>query len=249
MELVETIEGIRENIAYFEEHLTSGSDYEKEFVMDRLSQGKNYIAYHIGKEVHFVPSRFVGYKRNTVRKHDKGNVDGRETSQRLRRAKLLGVDVPNEILEQQLREQCERLGLTLSNREHTFWTMPGDMKPSVDKVIRDAEEGRKILTKHTTYERNSKLSRSAKDRYLEEYGSVCQACGFDFEKRYGALGADYIEAHHSKPLNERSHSERTTIDDFNFLCSNCHSMIHRDIHHSLTLEELQAIIKTQKSKK
>src|SRR5581483_165304 len=76
--------------------------------------------------------------------------------------------------------------------------------------------------------RNPTLAKQAK-RY---YGYVCQACGFDFQARYGDIGKNYIECHHLNPLSERPEEEWTTevktkLEDVTALCANCHRMIHK----------------------
>lgn len=91
--------------------------------------------------------------------------------------------------------------------------------------------------------RNPKLTRLAK----EKYGAICHACQFDFEKKYGSLGKDYIEVHHRDPLSERAEGEwsdelKTKVDDVITLCSNCHRMIHRK-RPALTIEELIQALK------
>lgn len=82
------------------------------------------------------------------------------------------------------------------------------------------------FTYHRRIERNPKASREAK----RVHGCKCQACGFDFEKEYGPIGAGYIEAHHMTPLSELPADRPATLDaknDFAVLCANCHRMIHR----------------------
>jgi 5-methylcytosine-specific restriction enzyme A len=79
---------------------------------------------------------------------------------------------------------------------------------------------------HRRIERNPKASRLAK----AFHGTVCQACGFDFQQHYGAIGAGFIEAHHLTPIASLSQGTTVTYDvatDFAVLCSNCHQMIHR----------------------
>lgn len=87
------------------------------------------------------------------------------------------------------------------------------------------EEDLRKLREHKRIERNRKLAHRAK----QAQGYVCRACGFDFEKKYGAIGRDFIEAHHLTPLADLK-GQRLTLDpkkDFTVLCSNCHRMIHR----------------------
>ena len=89
-------------------------------------------------------------------------------------------------------------------------------------------EGKKSLRLHTVRERNPKVIKKAKEKFKEKHGSLyCEACNFDFVKTYGALGEDFIEGHHLKPVAQLQENEITKIDDIALLCSNCHSMIHR----------------------
>ncbi|MBZ9602230.1 MrcB family domain-containing protein [Phyllobacterium chamaecytisi] len=79
---------------------------------------------------------------------------------------------------------------------------------------------------HYAIERNPKAATVAK----AHHGYICQACGFDFQDIYGALGVNFIEAHHLRPissLDEGSAVDYNVADDFAVLCANCHRMIHR----------------------
>lgn len=87
------------------------------------------------------------------------------------------------------------------------------------------EEDLRKYRYHRRLERNRGLAREAKRRL----GYVCQACGFDFEKTYGDIGLEYIEAHHLVPISSLQ-GRVLKLDparDFAALCSNCHRMIHR----------------------
>ena len=109
-------------------------------------------------------------------------------------------------------------------------------------VINNHKDGARKEIYTTIYERNV-LNRKAA---INLHGTVCAACGFDFEKAYGELGKGFIEVHHVKPLSEID--QEVVIDpkhDLVCLCSNCHKMIHRR-RNILTVEELKAIIKTKK---
>ena len=68
-------------------------------------------------------------------------------------------------------------------------------------------------------------------------------CNFNFEKRYGKRGKDFIEVHHTKPVSE--FLEETQVNpktDMVVLCSNCHRIVHRERNNVLSLDELKNII-------
>jgi len=93
-----------------------------------------------------------------------------------------------------------------------------------DEVGLEAEN-LKRLREHKRIERNRRLA--AKVKKIQGY--TCKACGFNFERAYGNIGATFIEAHHLTPLSELE-GELVYLDpkrDFSVLCSNCHRMIHR----------------------
>ncbi|MDD3839391.1 MAG: HNH endonuclease [Clostridia bacterium] len=104
-------------------------------------------------------------------------------------------------------------------------------------------EGRKKLRQHIICERNQQLIKSAKQRFKDAHNNniFCEVCGFDFYKVYGKLGEDFIEAHHIKPVSEMKDNEKTDINDIVMVCSNCHSMIHRE-RPWLTRETLKTIL-------
>ena len=63
-------------------------------------------------------------------------------------------------------------------------------------------------------------------------------CGFDFVKTYGEIGNNFIEAHHIKPISKMKDGDKTKIEDIVMVCSNCHSMMHRN-KPWLTVEQLK----------
>jgi putative restriction endonuclease len=52
-------------------------------------------------------------------------------------------------------------------------------------------------------------------------------CGFDFAKRYGAVGRGYAQVHHKELLSKSPKKGRkVTLKDLAVVCANCHVMIH-----------------------
>lgn len=99
------------------------------------------------------------------------------------------------------------------------------------------ESGRKVW--HKVSESNRKLKEQAK----KLQGYTCRVCGFNFEERYGALGREFIHAHHLTPLSELA-GRPTHLDpatDFAVVCANCHSMIHRRMPY-LTIDQVRVLL-------
>ncbi len=85
-------------------------------------------------------------------------------------------------------------------------------------------------TRKYAYHRKVERNRTAAKQAKKFHGTVCQACDLDFEKRYGAIGKGFIEAHHLKAISTLEEGVAVTYDvaaDFAVLCANCHRMIHR----------------------
>lgn len=90
-------------------------------------------------------------------------------------------------------------------------------------------EGRLKEKLHLARERNADLVRKAKERAIAQHGTLaCACCAFDFAKRYGKLGAGFIEAHHTVPVSElHPDGGETRHEDIALVCANCHRMLHR----------------------
>jgi 5-methylcytosine-specific restriction protein A len=96
----------------------------------------------------------------------------------------------------------------------------------VDDTGATAIEGRLLVRRALTRERDPKL-RSAKIDQVRRQGPLrCEVCDFDFARTYGDLGEGYIEVHHVTPLYA-SGTRETRLDDLACLCANCHRMCHR----------------------
>lgn len=121
---------------------------------------------------------------------------------------------------------------------------------SGDSLIPDSDplqsfaEGDRTVRRHLAIERDSRLRPLAKEYWRGKLGRLrCLVCGFDFEKRYGLVGAEFIEMHHDEPLSERKGRSHTKVRDLKPLCSNCHRMIHRDAKNPLSLVALKGALR------
>ena len=109
----------------------------------------------------------------------------------------------------------------------------GVRSPNDDRI----PEGAKSRVAVNRYERDPEARR----RCLEYFKYTCQACGLNFEERYGKIGREYMVAHHIVPLSEIEDHENHTVhptEDLVAVCPNCHAMLHRPKDKALLVSEL-----------
>jgi predicted HNH restriction endonuclease len=89
-----------------------------------------------------------------------------------------------------------------------------------------------------SYERNPK----ARKICIKHFGVKCQVCSFDFEKKYGEIGKDFIHVHHKIDISiVGKEYEINPIQDLIPVCPNCHSMLHKK-KPAYSIEELKQIM-------
>ena len=112
-----------------------------------------------------------------------------------------------------------------------------DITTQIELLI-GSSEGRQVLRAHLARERDPRLILAFKNG-LRDFR--CSVCGFDFARAYGPIGAGFIEAHHVEPIGLREGEALTSIADLIPVCSNCHSMLHRQVP-TLTADELSGMM-------
>jgi predicted HNH restriction endonuclease len=130
------------------------------------------------------------------------------------------------------------------NEEYDLIKEGDDLKSVV--IEKGDIEGRTIKYFTTKYERSRKNRKAA----IKARGTKCMACDFDFRKKYGELGEEFIEVHHIKALFDLE--EEIPINpstDLVCLCSNCHRMIHKKKGKIISVDELKKLIERNKREK
>lgn len=101
------------------------------------------------------------------------------------------------------------------------------------------EEGAVLYKYHKVRERASEIVKlKKKDTLAREGKLLCEVCGFDFHESYGDIGKGFIECHHKTPLASIKSTTQTALGDLALVCSNCHRMLHKNIH-ELSVEGLR----------
>ena len=92
---IECRKDVQENILTLYAYLQNEEEeYYYEWAKERLSQGRNFVVEAIDGKLYFAPSRFVGYKQNSLEKHeDNSDKSGTDTDRELKRFyKLIDVE-------------------------------------------------------------------------------------------------------------------------------------------------------------
>lgn len=254
MEAIETDKDIYENIAQVERYLACEEGEKLQVEMIGLIQrGRNFVSYKTGNRWHFIPSKYIGYKKNNLKIHkiniEKKEITGRETGGFI--SKVLKIkQQPDTELECEYQSFCLQLGIPVTEiykHPRKFWRLedvPEEYLKSITECRGEYTEGNIKEIRHKRRERNSRLVQDAKIEFKAKHNEklFCEICGFDFSERYGDAGYDFIEAHHTKPISEMDEEgEIADINDLIMVCSNCHSIIHRR-NPFYTIEEMKNII-------
>lgn len=136
------------------------------------------------------------------------------------------------------------------NIEKEVNLLEGVDKPKKPEELKNPEEykeyteGRRKLIQHIVRERNAQVIKDAKKNFKSINNSLyCEICGFDFEKKYGEIGSNYIEGHHILPISQIDTEYTIRPEEIALVCSNCHRMLHRKKPNRkktwLTVEELK----------
>jgi 5-methylcytosine-specific restriction protein A len=102
-----------------------------------------------------------------------------------------------------------------------------DSEISIDREWR---EGGTKLKSHLKRERAAGLAQAKKAQYRRTHGRLlCEQCGLDPVAHYDAEEAEAcIEVHHSAThVSQMADDHKTTLDDLQCLCANCHRLVHK----------------------
>lgn len=109
---------------------------------------------------------------------------------------------------------------------------------AADVLARKYWEGAIARVEVNAYERSS----AARAACVAKWGTLCQACGVDFDQRYGELGRGFIHVHHLTPVSANGRAyQLDPVNDLRPLCPNCHAMVHRK-YPPLSIEELRLLL-------
>jgi 5-methylcytosine-specific restriction protein A len=107
----------------------------------------------------------------------------------------------------------------------------------VDESVTYSEgKAKKVLV--NSYERNP----HARKKCIDHFGLNCQVCDFNFEKKYGELGRNFIHVHHIVDISSIGNEYSVDpIKDLVPVCPNCHAMLHKN-KPAYSIDELKSIL-------
>lgn len=252
MGLIKNLKQLEQNINNVERYLAIGKEDEKIETQKLIKRGICFVAYSIGDEIRFAPSRFLGYSYNEIYKHLNSVKDGKETNKVISEI-LHAKPVRDEKLEQKYFHYCSNLGIKPNKTGNygaprRFWRLKlqVDFQDNDEMTTGEFPEGKVVERIHKARERNSQVVKIAKDNFKKTHTKLyCQACGFDFANKYGEIGKDFIEGHHTISVCDMTPVHRTRPEDIALLCANCHRMIHKR-RPWLTMKDLSKLLKKEK---
>ena len=74
-----------ENMNTFDMYLDSNDETERDYAINLLTRGHDFVFRIVDGEYRFYPSRFIGYADNSIESHSLNPGDGRVTNHRLNR--------------------------------------------------------------------------------------------------------------------------------------------------------------------
>ncbi|WP_162784729.1 HNH endonuclease [Paracoccus suum] len=130
MSLITEYRDLEANITALETARASSRGGDYEIYRSLVSKGRVLLPYLSGDGIAFGPSRFLGYKDNTVSEHVKREqLDGRETTPRIRQvlSKQFGFTItntPDDAVDRLFHRFCSSLRAEPDNAARTFWITP-----------------------------------------------------------------------------------------------------------------------------
>lgn len=232
-DLISTLDELLNNLETIENYITAFDADKRIKISQYIKRGTCFVAYQINNEIRFAPSKFTGYKNNSLEKHIPSLTDGRDTNKVISQI-LNSSPQTDDNLEIAYQKYCDGIGVEANKTggygaPRKYWTLllKKDFQNN-EFLSGEFPEGKVIERIHKARERSSKVVLLAKDNFKKEHGRLfCQICKFDFEKIYGELGKDFIEGHHTVSLSDMKENHYTKPEDIAMLCSNCHRMVHK----------------------
>ena len=145
-DFIETREDIVQNIKTLYSYLDGKVDSEhKDWAIQRMSRGSNYVIEVVDSQIYFAPSRFVGYVDNTMEKHVANHGNGTETDNKI---KIFYQKVQDVKLDALLQKAMSEYGIVVGAKK--YWI---SKDTTIDDIVRIAQHGATYSPLNMKYEK------------------------------------------------------------------------------------------------
>lgn len=121
MDLIDSVNDVKMNLDTLEVYRNSRQTAYREFYKGLIKRGRCFVAYEWGGNIHFAPSRFIGYKNNDMNSHMANDErDGRVTNRAINKI-MRGKVEPSEIMEAKYQRFCNELDIQPCKFKKKFW--------------------------------------------------------------------------------------------------------------------------------
>lgn len=145
-DFIETREDIVQNIKTLYSYLDGEVDSEhKDWAIQRMSRGSNYVIEVVDSQIYFAPSRFVGYVDNTMEKHVANHGNGTETDNKI---KIFYQKVQDVKLDTLLQKAMSEYGIVVGAKK--YWI---SKDTTIDDIVRIAQHGATYSPLNMKYEK------------------------------------------------------------------------------------------------
>lgn len=117
----ETYDDLMKNTRTLDRYIDSEAGDEFNYAASLIKRGACFLVIQTSEGYRFYPSRFIGYKDNTMNKHKANNYkDGKITNPVITR--ITKTDLrSDDYLEREYIGFCESFGFLPDNKNHRFW--------------------------------------------------------------------------------------------------------------------------------
>jgi len=125
-----------------------------------------------------------------------------------------------------------------------LWSKPDNGKSEPLQDDHELIEGSPSIRTSYAYDRNPLARREC----ISHWGYSCSVCGFEFAKKYGPRGIDFIHVHHLHDISLSGGEHAVDpINDLRPVCANCHSMLHTE-RPAISIDRLQLEISIEQQR-
>lgn len=239
MSIVESVEQIERNAKFFHPKELVSSSADAGYFRSLLKKGKVLYITEMRGELVFAPSRFVGYKNNSRKRHEalknSYQADGKETNPAI--SKLIGIKHAESVdLDRIFVDHCESIGIVPSKNERKFWISP-KASSLIEKSQTDHFEIDASIPNDV--KKHLRESRIGQGKYREDlfelWGGACAVTGSNVEC--------VLIASHIKPWAISSREEKTDRYNGILLSSNVDKLFDQGL---ITFKDSGAIRRSKR---